>query len=141
MLFSTFLCQGKFVHRYVHPVPTYIFLYVKKSALSVFDKTFTQQQSIAGTTSPLVVLRSSAIIPLPSPHSSLPTPVSHSCLPSHSISILFGLLSCCLIVLASRHVVLHRRVSSHCIVSSRIISSLRCVFASRCACFVQLVLV
>ena len=37
--------------------------------------TFTQQQSIAGATSPLVTLRSSAIIALPSPHSSLPTPV------------------------------------------------------------------
>ena len=75
MLLSTFLCRGKFVHRYVHPVPTYVFLYVK-NRLSPFLTTFTQQQSIAGATSPLVALRSLAIITLPSPHSSLPTPVS-----------------------------------------------------------------
>ena len=87
-------------------------------------------------------LRLSYLSPLPTPLSPLPSP--HSRLPSRSLSILFGLLSCCLIVPASRHVVLHRRVSSRRIVvyvSSCIVSSLHCIFASRCAHSVRLVVV
>jgi hypothetical protein len=123
MLLSTFLCRGKkFVHRYVHTVPTYVFLYVKKRLSPFLTTSFTQQQSIAGATSPLVALRSSAIVPLPSPHSSLPTPVSPLSSP-----LSFPLHLVWFVVVLS-----HRPgVSPRCAASLRLVSSSRRV-SSRC---------
>jgi hypothetical protein len=139
MLFSTFLCQGKFVHRYVHPVPTYIFLYVKNRLSPFLTKHSPNNNQLPAP--PLLSscfgLRLSYLSPLPTPLSPLPSP--HSRLPSRSLSILFGLLSCCLIVPASRHVVLHCRVLSRRIVTYRpvaysIVASLRLRLSLRPLC-------
>ena len=116
-LLSTFLCRGKFVHRYVHD-----------------NIHRTTKKSIAGATSPLVTLQSSAY--RTSPLSPLLSPYSR--LPSCPLSILFGLLSCCLIVPASCHVVLHRLVLSHRITAYLLVTllhlhlSLRPLYSAGC---------
>ncbi len=130
MLLSTFLCRGKFVHRYLHTVPTYVFLYVKNDSLHFWQHHSPNNNQLPAP--PLLSLhfglQLSYLSPLPTPLSPLPSPHSH--FPSRSLSILFGLLSCCLIVPVSPHVVLH-----HCVlychlvvyrlVAYRLVASLR----------------
>ena len=117
MLLSTFLCRGTFVLRYVHPVPTYILLYVKNRLSPFLTKHSPNNNQLPAP--PLLLSRFGLWLSYLSP---LPTPISPLLSP-----LLFPLqLVWFVAVLSHRPGVLPRCAASSCLVSSsRRISSRR----------------